>query len=116
MRSMIAASCAALSLIGACKGGGQKTATGDSQVAATPRASPKGDVAQGRAPCRPTGQWTDCAVFERLDQAGLAPRRDSSGGKLELPPLTGAGSRLTLGNAELDVFIYPDAAAREKDE
>jgi hypothetical protein len=35
---------------------------------------------------------------------------------VELPPLTGAGSRLTLGNAELDVFIYPDAASREKDE
>jgi hypothetical protein len=30
--------------------------------------------------------------------------------------LTATGNRLALGNAELDVFIYPDAASRERDE
>lgn len=117
MRSIIAASCSVLAVVGGCRGGGQKATRADSPVAVTSSA-PGGAVSasRGKVPCRPTGQWTDCAVFERLDQAGLAPRRDSSGAKVELPPLTGAGSRLTLGNAELDVFIYPDAASREKDE
>src|SRR6478735_6943253 len=102
MRSIIAASCGVLGLIGGCRGGGQqKPVTADSRVAATSN-GPSGatNAGGGKAPCRPTGQWTDCAVFERLDQAGLAPRRDSSGAKVELPPLTGAGTRLTLGNSE----------------
>jgi hypothetical protein len=58
----------------------------------------------------------DCAVFDRLDHAGLAPRRDSSAGSIQLAPLTRRGTRLLLGNAELDVFIYPDAASRQQDE
>jgi hypothetical protein len=67
-------------------------------------------------PCPPTGLWSNCAVFDRLDHAGLAPRRDSSAGRVDLPPLTAAGSRILLGNSQLDVFVYPDANAREADE
>jgi hypothetical protein len=51
-----------------------------------------------------------------LDHAGLAPRRDSSAGVIALPPLTLRGTRLLVGNAELDVFIYPDPGGRERDE
>jgi hypothetical protein len=70
----------------------------------------------GRLECPATGQWSECSVFDRLDHAGLAPRRDSTHAKVQLPPLTGAGTRYALGNGELDVFIYPDAAARQRDE
>jgi hypothetical protein len=55
-------------------------------------------------------------VFQALDRAGLAPRRDSSQGSVTVAPLTQAGTRLLLGSAELDVFVYADANARERDE
>jgi hypothetical protein len=55
-------------------------------------------------------------VFDRLDHAGLAPRRDSAAGRIHEPQLGPSGTRLLLGGAQLDVFIYPDAPARERDE
>ena len=69
----------------------------------------------GKDKCPANGEWSECAVFDRLDHAGLAPRRDSSG-TIELAPLTQKGSRLLVGTSELDVFIYPDTASRARDE
>ena len=70
----------------------------------------------GKPGCPANGQWSECAVFDRLDHAGLAPRRDTSAGVIALSPLTQSGTRLLVGNAELDVFIYPDTARRAQDE
>jgi hypothetical protein len=33
-----------------------------------------------------------------------------------LPPLAQSGKRLLLGGSQLDVFVYPDVGARERDE
>ena len=35
---------------------------------------------------------------------------------MDLPPLTQRGTRLLLGNAQLDVFVFADAATREREE
>ena len=70
----------------------------------------------GKEKCAANGQWSECAVFDRLDHAGRAPRRDSSAGVIELAPLAQRGTRLLVGNAELDVFIYPDAGRRAQEE
>lgn len=66
--------------------------------------------------CPANGEWSECAVFDRLDHAGLAPRRDTTAGAVELAPLAQRGTRLLIGNSELDVFIYPDSARRAEDE
>jgi hypothetical protein len=55
-------------------------------------------------------------VFQRLDHAGLAPRRDTTNKTVERPPLHQTGKRLLLGNAELDVFIFADPASRKREE
>lgn len=55
-------------------------------------------------------------MFDRLDHAGLAPRRDSASGAPTLPPLTKLGTRYLLGASELDVFLFPDASTREREE
>lgn len=73
-------------------------------------------TSSGKAGCPSNGQWSECAVFDRLDHAGLAPRRDTSTRVVDLAPLTQRGTRLLVGNAELDVFIYPDTARRVQDE
>jgi len=67
-----------------------------------------------RATCPATGKWSDCAVFERLDRAGLAPRRDSV--PATEPPLTISGTTLRVGTSELEIYVYPDAASRARDE
>jgi hypothetical protein len=64
--------------------------------------------------CPATGQWAECSIFERLDRAGLAPRRDSAAATE--PPLTQPGTLLRVGNSELELYVYPDPAARERDE
>jgi hypothetical protein len=53
-------------------------------------------------------------VIARLERAGLAPKRDSAA--VENKPLTQPGMRVTVGSAQLDVFIYADAGARLRDE
>lgn len=87
-------------------------ATGASGAASPGGAAPAAAVTG--AACPATGLWTECAVFQRLDRAGLAPRRDSS--SAAEPPLAIAGTRLRIGNSELEIYIYPDAKARERDE
>jgi hypothetical protein len=70
-------------------------------------------VSAARPVCLATGLWQPCNVFERLDRAGLAPRVDSSAPATE-PPLTIEGRLLRVGNSELEVYLYADAAARER--
>lgn len=73
-------------------------------------------VPTGKEPCPATGVWASCSVFQALDRAGLAPRYDSTAGAVRQDPLTRPGSRLLLGGAQLDVFIYPTEADRARDE
>ena len=67
-----------------------------------------------KAECPATGNWAECSVFERLDRAGLAPRRDSAGATEA--PLSPKGYLLRVGNSELEIYVYPAASARERDE
>jgi hypothetical protein len=88
---------------------------GDSSALAPPRdvsASPS--TVTAKAPCPPTGKWSECAVVERLDRAGLAPRLDSAAATES--PLGPKGTLLRVGNSELELYIYPDVAARERDQ
>jgi hypothetical protein len=67
-----------------------------------------------KSPCPATGSWADCSVFERLDRAGLAPRRDSA--PATEPPLTARGQLIHFGRGELEVYVFADAATREREE
>lgn len=61
--------------------------------------------------CPATGNWSECSVFERLDRAGLAPRRDSSA--VTEARLTARGVLLHLGASELELYFYSDSNARQ---
>jgi hypothetical protein len=105
----------ALAAAGACGTKDNPRVGSDSLAAATPPALGAA-ASTAKGPCPANGQWSECAVFDRLDHAGLAPRRDSSAATVELPPLTQRGTRLLIGSAELEVFIYADPGSRERDE
>ena len=77
-------------------------------VVATSAVAAGSPSANATGPCPATGLWSLCAVRERLDRAGLAPRIDSSGATE--PPLRPAGHLLRVGNSELELYVYPDAA------
>ena len=70
-------------------------------------------AAPGKPACPPTGLWSACAITERLERAGLVPRADSA--PVNEPPLTARGTTLVLGNAQLELYVYPDVRARERD-
>ena len=86
------------------------------------RAQPPGRVTSqppaayaGPAPlptCPGTGHWEACTVFDRLERAGLAPRR---GDTVRFPFLKAAGQTWRLGSATLHVFRYRDSVVRRAD-
>ena len=98
---------------------------GSPQRGSVPKAQPSGasataPVAAGASAlgtkpiCPATGAWQMCSVIERLERAGLAPRREDDVAREA--PLSQAGVMITLGRSELRVFIYADRAARERDQ
>ena len=64
--------------------------------------------------CPATGVWAPCNVFDRLDRAGLAPRHDST--TVTEAPLTPAGTQILVGNAKLELYVYPDVRSREREQ
>lgn len=69
-------------------------------------------VAAGGAPtCQRTGHWSECTVRIRLEQSGLAPQSGSD--KIgDLPKLDVKAVTLTLGNAGVAFYLYPDTVSR----
>lgn len=111
--------CALALLLAACAPG---TAREDSVRAPssveTPAAGGAAAGGVGGAPasvapkCPANGLWTECAVLERLERAGLIPRRDSA--PVSKASLSVPGMKLLLGTAELEVYLFPSASARER--
>ena len=66
------------------------------------------------APCPRTGLWLECHVVDRLEQAGLVLTRGQE--PATEPPLERQGVNFDVRNATLEVYVYPDPAARERDQ
>lgn len=66
-------------------------------------------------PCSATGLWAVCSVVDRLDRAGLVPRLDSTA-RITEAPLTPRGTLVRVGNADLELYVYPDMASREREQ
>ena len=79
-------------------------------------APPAVAAAPGDTSCPATGYWAKCSVLYRLDRAGLAPHLDSTA-TAEEKSLSGISFVVKIGaSARLEVFLYPDSAARIADE
>jgi len=99
-------------LLVAC-GRGADSNTNKAPAADSPAvAAPNGQLSG--ASCPATGLWAECWVFDRLERAGLAPRRDTS--VVSERPLTVKGSQLKVGNADLELYFYSDWRAREREQ
>jgi hypothetical protein len=109
---------AAAVVVAACSG----SENARSEAAAGPRRDSTAPKAVAASPsdsaCPATGLWAQCAVLYRLERAGLAPHLDSTG-KVEEKSIGGAATSFVvkIGTlARLEVFLYPDSAARIADE
>jgi len=71
-------------------------------------------VAGGAGTCPATGLWADCSIVYRLERSGLVPHVDSSA-KPQERELTGKPLVMKLGQATLEVYVYPDSNARIAD-
>lgn len=89
----------------------------DREAPPSERARPAAQVnavpAAVNGPCPADGRWAVCSVMQRLDRAGLAPRRDS--GTLVVDPLTQPAIRVHIGRSEMEIVLYPDSAAQARD-
>ncbi len=65
----------------------------------------------GKPACPHDGSWSECTVLERLQRSGLVAQRDSSAA--EEKGLAQRGMLIHLGSASLEVFLFPDSAARK---
>jgi hypothetical protein len=108
---------AALLLGAACGGDAPRDDARAPDATVGPVASaPPGPADSATKPaCPATGLWSRCAILERLDRSGLAPQLDSSATATE-PPLQARGFVVRVGRGELEVYLYPDVAARERDQ
>jgi hypothetical protein len=70
------------------------------------------DAAAIKPACPKTGHWTECQVFARLDQAGVAPRRDSV--LADLPAIGVRPLRFRIGTSGLAVYLFADTAMRAR--
>jgi hypothetical protein len=101
-------------LLVACQREADNAGGGGETLAASPVV--RGDTAAAAAIplCPATGLWAECAIVYRLDRAGLVPRVDSSAPVTE-EPLTVRGRKILVGRSELELYLYPDAASRERE-
>lgn len=97
-----------LVLAAAC--GGSKDAPAPVHASASAMAAGAGTP--GKLLCPRTGHWTECIVFARLEQAGVAPRRE--GTIAALPALGPAPATYSIGKSAIAVYLFPDAATRER--
>jgi hypothetical protein len=65
--------------------------------------------------CPATGQWSKCAILQRLERAGLAPQVDSAAIATE-SPLRAKGFLVRLSRSEAEVYLYESSSARKNDE
>ena len=63
--------------------------------------------------CPRTGHWGDCQLRARLESSGLAPQATTEQ-IAELPSVGVTPVVLTLGNASLAAYFFPDTLARRK--
>ena len=90
-------------LLAACNSGPSKEQVRQEQIAAAKQVT--------QSACPPDGLWKECSLVERLMQAGLVVRRDSTPAKEPGIPI--AGVSYHIGSlASLEVFYFPDSAAR----
>lgn len=99
---------ATLLLVVALGCGREKTAAKDSTSTVASVSTP----ATGGGPlCPRSGHWSECTIRIRLDQSGLAPQTGSE--KVgDLPKLAPKPVTLTIGNAGIAYYLFPDAASR----
>ena len=101
-----------LALAAACGRGGDASSE---SAAAVPVDTGPPAVGIGEASdstCPRTGRWAPCSLEDRLENTGLAPRRD---GDVTQTFFSVPGARYRVGRAELQAFIYPSEREAAKD-
>lgn len=100
---------AALVLLAAACGRDAKPAAETSAAAAAPSVA----VMPAGGSCPRTGHWGDCQLRARLESSGLAPQAATEK-VADLPNVGVTPVVLTLGNAAVAAYFFPDTLARRK--
>ena len=63
--------------------------------------------------CPEDGRWRLCSVVDRLEDAGLVPQKQDDPARH--PFFSVPGTAFKVARGDLEVFVYPDAGAAERD-
>ncbi len=88
------------------------TQQGETHANATAGVTRHALIGANHPACPKTGHWTECQLFTRLEQAGVAPRR--AGGAKDLPRLGPASTIYSIGTATLATYFFPDTTTRAR--
>ena len=106
-----------LSLLGACSSDKPNGSGDEKKVVASPspevRTTSQATATTRNNPCEHTGQWASCSLERRLKQSGFVLKKLD-----EKPSRPGFNVRpvvYSLGSSRLEVFIYDNEAALQRD-
>lgn len=106
--------CISMSLAGAACSDKPKTDVVAEQATPVTPVQTASSQAAGGGNCQATGLWAVCSVEKRLKQSGfVAQKNDSTVAKragLSVDPVA-----YTLNRSRLELYLYPDAAALQRD-
>lgn len=107
-------------VVAGCGGHSDKAASTDSVRAngsSLSSGTPAGAATSGAdapSPCPRTGKWAQCSVEKRLSQSGFVVR-PVSGDAPRRAGFSVAPAAYKLGEARLEIFVYPDEASLSRD-
>ncbi|MCC6929197.1 MAG: hypothetical protein IT359_09430 [Gemmatimonadaceae bacterium] len=105
-----------VTLFGAgCSSDDTKTGEGASPQASAGAPAATSAAANGKPACPMEGDWTPCAVEDRLTHSGVVFTKKPE--SVTLPFFSVPGTSYEIGNPEHEalIFLYPSAQARERD-
>lgn len=105
---------ALLTLLSACS----EPAAREPEGAAPPASAtgfPASSAPGAKPACALEGDWTPCAVEERLLRAGVVAERQPTPARHPFFAVEGAVYQIGTPDHELQVFLYPSTAARVRD-
>jgi hypothetical protein len=118
MRIALSAGTICCLILSACDGSAKSSPPSNGRIPETSTAGSAGPSAKGdggKAPsCPRTGLWALCSVEKRLQRAGfvlkVAPGRPQRRAGFSVLP-----TAYVLNRSRLEVFVYPDASALDRD-
>lgn len=106
---------ALVALLAACSKPADREPAGSAAPSASATGAPASSAPGAKPTCVLEGDWTPCAVEDRLLRAGVVAERQPTPARHPFFAVEGTVYQIGTPDHELQVFLYPSTAARVRD-